>query len=50
MARGASILVCGNARTMAPDVHATFADLLGPAALEALESAGRYLQDVWASS
>lgn len=47
--RGACILVCGNARTMAPDVHAAFAELLGARALKELEDGGRYLQDVWAA-
>lgn len=47
--RGASILICGNARTMAPDVHAAFADILGAQAVSELEAAQRYLQDVWAA-
>ncbi|SHO66749.1 cytochrome P450 / NADPH-cytochrome P450 reductase [Pseudoxanthobacter soli DSM 19599] len=50
VAGGASVLVCGNARTMAPDVRATFAELLGGPALAELEAGGRYLQDVWASA
>ncbi len=50
VAQGASIMICGNARTMAPDVRAAFADILGPAGLAELETGGRYLQDVWASS
>lgn len=49
VAAGAAILICGNARTMAPDVHAAFADLLGAEALAELEASGRYLQDVWAA-
>lgn len=50
VAAGASVLVCGNARTMAPDVRATFAELLGGPVLADLEAGGRYLQDVWASA
>lgn len=50
VAAGAAILICGNARTMAPDVHAAFAELLGAEALAGLEASGRYLQDVWASA
>ncbi|MDQ0347692.1 bifunctional cytochrome P450/NADPH--P450 reductase [Ancylobacter vacuolatus] len=50
VARGASILICGNARTMAPDVRAALTDILGAPALAELEAAHRYLQDVWASS
>ncbi|BAF89518.1 FAD-binding oxidoreductase [Azorhizobium caulinodans ORS 571] len=50
VAAGASILICGNARTMAPDVHAAFLELLGAGAVAELEAGGRYLQDVWASS
>lgn len=49
VAAGASIFICGNARTMAPDVHAAFAELLGAGALKELEGSGRYLQDVWAA-
>ncbi|MBS7541218.1 bifunctional cytochrome P450/NADPH--P450 reductase [Ancylobacter lacus] len=48
--RGGSVLICGNARTMAPDVRAAFADILGAPALAELEASRRYLQDVWASS
>lgn len=50
VAAGASILICGNARTMAPDVHAAFTELLGAATVKALEDSGRYLQDVWAAA
>lgn len=50
VARGASILICGNARTMAPDVHAALTDILGAPALHELEAVHRYLRDVWASS
>lgn len=49
VAQGAAIFICGNARTMAPDVHAAFADILGAPVLADLEAQGRYLQDVWAS-
>lgn len=49
VARQASVFICGNARTMAPDVRATFAEILGASVLADLEAQGRYLQDVWAS-
>lgn len=49
VARGASILMCGNARTMAPAVRATLTDILGAPAISELEAAHRYLQDVWAA-
>ncbi|WP_371345554.1 cytochrome P450 [Ancylobacter sp. IITR112] len=48
--QGAAILICGNARTMAPDVHAAFSDILGVPRLAELEASGSYLQDVWASN
>lgn len=49
VAQGGTIFICGNARTMAPDVHAAFAEILGVPVLTDLEAQGRYLQDVWAS-
>lgn len=48
--QSASILICGNARTMAPDVHAAFAEILGKEMLTEIEMSGHYLQDVWASN
>lgn len=48
--RGASVLICGNARTMAPDVRTAFTAILGAEALAEMEASHRYLQDVWASS
>lgn len=47
---GAAILICGNARTMAPDVRAAFTDILGAQTMTGLEAGHRYLQDVWAGS
>lgn len=57
---GGSVLVCGDARHMAPDVqralveilaaHHGLAPELAEARLEELKAQGRYLQDVWASS
>ncbi|MEW6254380.1 MAG: cytochrome P450 [Pseudomonadota bacterium] len=48
--QGASILICGNARTMAPDVRAAFTDILGAPRMAELDAGSRYLQDVWASN
>lgn len=50
VAAGAVILICGNARTMAPNVHAAFTDIIGAPALAHMEADHRYLQDVWASA
>ncbi len=50
VAAGAVILICGNARTMAPDVRAAFTDIIGGPALAHMEADHRYLQDVWASA
>lgn len=50
VAAGAVILICGNARTMAPDVRAAFTDIIGAPALAHMEADHRYLQDVWASA
>lgn len=47
---GAVILICGNARTMAPDVRAAFTDILGTRTMTDLEAGRRYLQDVWAGA
>lgn len=44
---GATIYVCGDAKRMAPDVHAALATLLGASELEALSAAGRYVRDVY---
>jgi len=47
---GGSILVCGNARGMAPAVREAFGEILGADTVEKFEKENRYLQDVWASS
>jgi sulfite reductase (NADPH) flavoprotein alpha-component len=54
---GATIYVCGDAKRMAPDVHAALIDILAArggtdreaakAKLEDIEKAGRYLRDVY---
>lgn len=50
IAKGGSILVCGNARGMAPAVHEALTEILGAETVASLEHDGRYLQDVWASA
>ena len=47
VARGASILVCGNATGMAPGVEAVLAEVLGEDLREDLRAAGRYRRDVY---
>lgn len=54
---GATVYVCGDAKRMAPDVHAELVDILATegaistdaakAKLEGMEKAGRYLRDVY---
>lgn len=46
---GGSILVCGNARGMAPSVRQAFVESFGLEEIEKFERENRYLQDVWAS-
>lgn len=58
--QGAAVLVCGDARSMAPDVQATFVEIAArhgglsreqaESYIEELRASGRYLQDVWAAS
>ncbi len=51
IADGASVYVCGNARTMAPAVAARFAELgasmAGPDWFDNLVSSQRYVEDIW---
>jgi cytochrome P450/NADPH-cytochrome P450 reductase len=57
---GAAVYVCGDARSMAPDVQRAFIEIIEqhgglplPQAeqyIESLKESGRYLQDVWAAS
>ncbi len=54
---GAAVYVCGDAKQMAPDVHAALLDIIATqgglgadaakAKLEAMEKAGKYLRDVY---
>lgn len=57
---GAVVLVCGDARCMAPDVQAAFIEIAAQhgglsreqaeSYIDKLRDSGRYLQDVWAAS
>lgn len=57
---GAAVLVCGDARNMAPDVQAAFVEIAvqhgglsreqAVSYVDGLRDSGRYLQDVWAST
>ncbi len=47
IAGGATILVCGSLRGMAPGVDAALAAIIGRAALDDLAAAGRYRRDVY---
>lgn len=50
LGRGAHVYVCGDASKMAPDVRATFAEILGgPHVVEDMVAKGRYCEDVWAA-
>ena len=44
---GASLYVCGNARTMAKSVHQALADVVGEVYLDSMVNARRYQRDVW---
>lgn len=58
--KGAVVLVCGDARSMAPEVQGAFVEIAAQhgglsreqaeSYIEKLRDSGRYLQDVWAAS
>jgi sulfite reductase (NADPH) flavoprotein alpha-component len=47
VAAGATIYVCGDAKRMAPDVHAALQDILGAETLAKLTEENRYRRDVY---
>ena len=47
MERGATIMVCGSLKGMAPAVHAALRDILDEDRLLDLREAGRYRRDVY---